>query len=211
MDKSALTRSIILQLEAELALQTEAAHGSREEATDEESRAEDRFDMRSQSAAYLAAGQARLASEIAGAIAAWSALTPRAFGPGDRIGAGALVTLEAGGARDGVSRGPAVRGPRGQGRGVGRHRRHRFVAARPPADRPRGGRHCPDRRPAWDRWCTGWPPWLRILRKAHQEAVALAGGAAAFVEGPDDQALAAAASPAAKTPGCWWRIFRARP
>jgi transcription elongation GreA/GreB family factor len=106
MDKSALTRSIILQLEAELALQTEAAHGSREEATDEESKAEDRFDMRSQSAAYLAAGQARLASEIAGAIAAWSALTPRAFGPADRIGAGALVTLEAGGRETAYLMGP---------------------------------------------------------------------------------------------------------
>jgi transcription elongation GreA/GreB family factor len=139
MDKSALTRSIILQLEAELALQMEAAHGSREEATDEESKAEDRFDMRSQSAAYLAAGQARLASEIAGAIAAWNALTPRSFGPADRIGAGALVTLEAGGretvylmgphsggleARDGESVAIVVTGssPLGRqllGRGVG--------------------------------------------------------------------------------------------
>jgi transcription elongation GreA/GreB family factor len=139
MDKSALTRSIILQLEAELALQTEAAHGSREEATDEESRAEDRFDMRSQSAAYLAAGQARLASEIAEAIAAWRTLMPRAFGPGDRIGAGALVTLEAEGreaaylvgpqsggleARDGLSVAIVVTGssPLGRqliGRGVG--------------------------------------------------------------------------------------------
>lgn len=95
MDKSTLTRSIISQLEAELALQTEAALGSREEATNEESRAEDRYDMRSQSAAYLAAGQARLASEIADAIAAWKALSLRVFGPGEEIAAGALVTLEA--------------------------------------------------------------------------------------------------------------------
>jgi hypothetical protein len=94
MDKSTLTRSIISQLEAELALQTEAALGSREEATNEESRAEDKYDMRSQSAAYLAAGQARLASDIADAIAAWKALTPRVFGPGDEIAAGALVVLE---------------------------------------------------------------------------------------------------------------------
>jgi transcription elongation GreA/GreB family factor len=106
MDKSALTRSVIQQLEAELALQTEAALGSREEATDEESKAEDRFDMRSQSAAYLAAGQARLASEIAGAIAAWNALAPRAFGPSDRIGAGALVTLEADGRETAYFLGP---------------------------------------------------------------------------------------------------------
>src|SRR5271170_2652980 len=106
MDKSALTRSIIVQLEAELALQTEAAHGSREEATNEESRAEDRFDMRSQSAAYLAAGQAKLASDIAGAIAAWSSLAQRAFGPADRIASGALVSLEAGGSETAYFIGP---------------------------------------------------------------------------------------------------------
>lgn len=97
MDKNALTRSIIEQLEAEFALQTEAALGSRDEATNEESKAEDRYDMRSQSAAYLAAGQARLASEIAGALAAWKTLSPRVFGPGEEIAAGALVTLESGG------------------------------------------------------------------------------------------------------------------
>ena len=95
MDKSALIRSILAQLEAELALQTEAAHGSRQEATDEESRAEDKYDMRSQSAAYLAAGQAKMATEIAGAIGAWKALEPKAFGPGEGIALGALVTLEA--------------------------------------------------------------------------------------------------------------------
>ena len=97
MDKSTLTRSVISQLEAELVLQTEAALGSRDEATNEESRAEDKFDMRSQSAAYLAAGQARIASEIADAITAWKALNPRAFGPGEEIASGALVTLEADG------------------------------------------------------------------------------------------------------------------
>jgi transcription elongation GreA/GreB family factor len=95
MDKNALTRSVIAQLETELALQTEAALGSRDEATNEESKAEDKYDMRSQSAAYLAAGQARLASEIAAAIAAWRAVALRAFGPGDGIASGALVTLEA--------------------------------------------------------------------------------------------------------------------
>jgi transcription elongation GreA/GreB family factor len=95
MDKSALIRSVILQLEAELALQIEAALASKAEATDEESRAEDKYDMRSQSAAYLAAGQAKLATDISEAIKAWSALAPRAFGPEDAIASGALVTLEA--------------------------------------------------------------------------------------------------------------------
>jgi transcription elongation GreA/GreB family factor len=95
MDKSSLIRSVISQLESELALQTEAALGSRDEATNEESRAEDKYDMRSQSAAYLAAGQAKIASDIADAIAAWKTLVPRAFGPGEAIALGALVTLDA--------------------------------------------------------------------------------------------------------------------
>lgn len=99
MDKSALARSVVAKLEAELALQTQAAIGSREEATDEESRAEDKYDMRSQSAAYLAAGQARLATEIAAAIGAWKSVSFRAFGPGEPIEVGAVVTLEAKGKR----------------------------------------------------------------------------------------------------------------
>ena len=106
MDKSALSRSIIAQLEAELALQTEAALGSRDEATNEESRAEDKYDMRSQSAAYLAAGQARLASEIADALTAWKALPARTFGPGAAIASGALVTLESKGRTTSYLMGP---------------------------------------------------------------------------------------------------------
>ena len=86
---------------------------SREEATDEESRAEDKYDMRSQSAAYLAAGQAKLASEIAGAIAAWKTLTPKVFGPGDEIAAGALVTLESKGGVGRLPSGPPSGGLRG--------------------------------------------------------------------------------------------------
>jgi len=94
MDKRALIQSVIAQLEAELALQTSAAHGSRAEATDEESRAEDKYDMRSQSAAYLAQGQARMATEISAAIQAWKNLVIQPFGPDDAAAAGALVTLE---------------------------------------------------------------------------------------------------------------------
>ncbi len=97
MDKAALLHAILAQLETELALQTEAAHASHDEATDEESRAEDKYDMRSQSAAYLAAGQSRLATEIAGAIAAYRNLSPRPFAPDETIAVGAIVKLEASG------------------------------------------------------------------------------------------------------------------
>jgi transcription elongation GreA/GreB family factor len=70
---------------------------AREEATNEESRAEDRFDMRSQSAAYLAAGQAKMAGETADAIVAYQSMPMKHFVQGDPIAMGALVRLEANG------------------------------------------------------------------------------------------------------------------
>lgn len=94
MDKAALRQAILAQLAAELATLTAAAHDAHAEATDEENRAEDKYDMRSQSAAYLAAGQAKLATELGAAIGAYQNLPLPAFGPGDAIATGALVTLE---------------------------------------------------------------------------------------------------------------------
>ena len=106
MDKRALARSVVAQLEDELARQTEAAHGSRREATDAENKAENKYDMRSQSAAYLAAGQARLASEIAAALDAWRTLSLEPGGPGEAIAAGSLVFLEGEGRRAAYLVGP---------------------------------------------------------------------------------------------------------
>jgi transcription elongation GreA/GreB family factor len=93
MDKSALRQAIIAQLEAELALQTSAALASKSEATDADSSGEGKYDMRAQSAAYLAAGQARFATEISEAIAAYHALKLPAVGPGDPIVTGTVVSL----------------------------------------------------------------------------------------------------------------------
>jgi hypothetical protein len=107
LDKSALRTAILARLEAELALQTAAAEASRDDATDPDSRAEGKFDMRGQSAAYLAAGQAQLATEIAAALAAYHALPWRAFGPAEGVALGALATLEARGQRAVYFLGPA--------------------------------------------------------------------------------------------------------
>ncbi len=95
MDKFALRQAILAELHAELATLTAAAHDAHAEATDEENRAEDKYDMRSQSAAYLAAGQAKLATELAAAIGAYQTLALPEFAPGDAIATGALVRLEA--------------------------------------------------------------------------------------------------------------------
>lgn len=92
MDKSALRLAIIARLESELAVQTAAAHASRSEATDADSKAEGKYDMRAQSAAYLAAWQAKFAAEISEAIAAYHAVAlPDATAKA--VVLGALVTL----------------------------------------------------------------------------------------------------------------------
>ncbi len=107
MDKTSLLKAIVEQLANEFALQIEAAEDAHKEATNDESRAEDRYDMRGQLAAYLAAGQAKLADEVATAIAAFRNLAVRTFGPGEPAALGALVRLEARGARSVYFLGPA--------------------------------------------------------------------------------------------------------
>jgi transcription elongation GreA/GreB family factor len=106
MDKAALLNAIVAALATELALQSEAAEDAHKEATNDESRAEDRYDMRGQLAAYLAAGQAKLADEVATAINAFRNLTLRAFMPGEPAAVGAVVHLEARGAKSVYFLGP---------------------------------------------------------------------------------------------------------
>lgn len=107
MDKSALLKAIVEQLANEFALQNEAAEDAHREATNDESRAEDRYDMRGQLAAYLAAGQAKLADEVASAIAAFRNIPVRIFGPQEPAAVGALVRLEARGSKSVYFLGPA--------------------------------------------------------------------------------------------------------
>lgn len=92
MDKEHLRAAIIAQLETELATQTRAALDAHEEATSEESKPENKYDMHSQEAAYLAEGQARLANEIVRAIESYRVL-PLATSA-TQIETGSLVRLE---------------------------------------------------------------------------------------------------------------------
>ncbi len=107
MDKSTLLKTIVEALANEFALQNEAAEDAHREATNDESRAEDRYDMRGQLAAYLAAGQAKLADEVANAIAAFRNIPVRVFGPQEPAAVGALVRLEARGSKSVYFLGPA--------------------------------------------------------------------------------------------------------
>jgi transcription elongation GreA/GreB family factor len=99
MDKSRLRQAIVDQLLAELDLQTRAAHMAREEATSEESKAENKYDTRGQEAAYLAEGQARLAAELHETIAVYRGLALSPAAAGDVVSIGHLATLSAGSKR----------------------------------------------------------------------------------------------------------------
>ena len=99
MNKRALLKAILAALRDELQTYVRAAKSARAEATDEQSRAENKYDTRGLEASYLAAGQARQVVELEAAIAAFEALPVRKFGPGEVIGLGALVELEQNGER----------------------------------------------------------------------------------------------------------------
>jgi transcription elongation GreA/GreB family factor len=94
IDKSHLRAALLGQLNAELELQVRAANLARDEATNEESRADNKYDTRGQEAAYLAEGQAKLASELAESIAVYRDLAIRPTPPPAPIEIGSVVKIE---------------------------------------------------------------------------------------------------------------------
>lgn len=93
--KELLRQRILQQLTTELTTQTKAAALARDEAISEESRPENKYDTHSQEAAYLAEGQAKLAVDIAEAIAIYQGLEPLNFNTTTPLALGALVLLTA--------------------------------------------------------------------------------------------------------------------
>ena len=99
MNKSHLRDSVLAKLEAELELVTRAARMAHDEATHEESKPENKYDMHAQEAAYLAEGQARLAKELAENVQLFAAMPVAEWIPGTPAGIGAVITVENGGRR----------------------------------------------------------------------------------------------------------------
>ena len=94
MNKRELLDRIVARLQAELELLTTAALATHAEATDEENKAEDKYDTRGLEASYLAHGQSKAAEETALALTQFQTLVLRDFGPGEPISLGALVALD---------------------------------------------------------------------------------------------------------------------
>ena len=107
MDKAALRQAILERLEAGLAVLVAAAHASKDQATDAESKPDGKYDMAGQSAAYLAAGQSKLATELAEAVSAYRLLPLGPARPGSPAEMGSVVTVESGKARNAYFIGPA--------------------------------------------------------------------------------------------------------
>ena len=94
MNKRSLHEEILRHLSAEVEMMTKAALATHAEATDDENKAEDKYDTRGLEASYLAHGQSRAAEEAAQAVAQFRALPVKDFSTGDPVSLGALVNVE---------------------------------------------------------------------------------------------------------------------
>jgi transcription elongation GreA/GreB family factor len=95
IDKEELRRVIVARLDAELATLVGAANSARAEATDVDNRQEGKFDMRGQLAAYMAAGQAKLAEELGQAVNAYRQLPLPPASKDEGASVGCAVRLDA--------------------------------------------------------------------------------------------------------------------
>ena len=98
--KRVIVQQVIKQLGRELENLAGASRTMHADASDEQNKAEDKYDTRGLETAYLASSQARLATETEAAMAAYQTLTLRKFAPANPIELTALVELESRGARD---------------------------------------------------------------------------------------------------------------
>src|SRR5438094_4791585 len=99
LQKQLIVEKILAALAAELEGYARSARSAHAEATDEQSKAENKYDTRGLEASYLARGQSRQAAETAQARQQFEELPLREFGPGDPIDLSALVEVESEGAR----------------------------------------------------------------------------------------------------------------
>jgi transcription elongation GreA/GreB family factor len=93
-DKQAVIAALRVALEQRMARATARAEQTRVDATHEEARAENDKDTRGLETSYLARGQALRVEELAEALHRVRLLAPRAYGPDDAVGLGALVRTE---------------------------------------------------------------------------------------------------------------------
>ncbi len=93
LDKNDLIAQVVQQLENQKKLLVEAANEAREYSTNEESKAENKYDTRGLEASYLASGQSKRAQEIQAQIYQLNKVQVKDFTDNDPIGISALVEI----------------------------------------------------------------------------------------------------------------------
>jgi transcription elongation GreA/GreB family factor len=93
-DKVALRTELLQTLKGAVETARAAHAAAVAGATDDEARPENDKDTRGLEQSYLARGQAQRVAELEAAVGEVGALALRAFGDGDRVALGALVTVE---------------------------------------------------------------------------------------------------------------------
>ena len=99
MNKRALVKKIVAQIQAELESCARAARSAHAEATHEQNKAENKYDTRGLEAAYLAGAQSRQAAAAQQAIEDFGKLALKEFSTTDAIDLSALVELDSRGER----------------------------------------------------------------------------------------------------------------
>ena len=94
MGKPELIAKILEGLQAQFERMMHAATDAKNAATDEDSRAESKYDTRGLEASYLAAGQAEQVEELAESIRVFRGLVLPDFFDSDPVAAGALVEAD---------------------------------------------------------------------------------------------------------------------
>jgi transcription elongation GreA/GreB family factor len=94
VQKQRLLEQILASLDAELEGYARSARSAHEEATHEQSKAENKYDTRGLEASYLARGQSRQAAETQQARELFVKMALREFSPGEPVDLGALVEVE---------------------------------------------------------------------------------------------------------------------
>ena len=110
MNKRTLVKKILAQLQAELESYAKAAKAAHAEATDPQSKAENKYDTRGLEAAYLAGAQSRQAAEAQLAIGKFEKLVLKDFSASSAIDLSAIVEVETRGERSFFFIGPCKGG-----------------------------------------------------------------------------------------------------
>ena len=110
LDKQFIISEIVEVLRRELEGSLRSAKAAHAEATDEQNKAENKYDTRGLEASYLARGQARQAEELMQSIALYETLPVHDSAPGAPVGIGSLVELNQGRERSFYFIGPRAGG-----------------------------------------------------------------------------------------------------